>query len=97
MALTRKYETVIILKPSLSEEEIAAQVEKYKNLIAEHGTVENVDEWGKRKLAYEIDDETDGYYVQYNYTAPTDFPAEFDRLLNISDVVMRSLIVEQGK
>ncbi|CDZ23740.1 hypothetical protein CCDG5_0609 [[Clostridium] cellulosi] len=97
MALTRKYETVIILKPSLSEEEIAAQVEKYKNLIAEHGTVENVDEWGKRKLAYEIDDETEGYYVQYNYTAPTDFPAEFDRLLNISDVVMRSLIVEQGK
>lgn len=97
MALTRKYETIIVLKPGLSEEETAAQVEKYKNLIAEHGTVENVDEWGKRRLAYPIKDETEGYYVQYNYTAPTNFPAEFDRQLKISDVVLRSLIVEEGK
>lgn len=97
MSISRKYETVIILRANLSEEETAAQVEKYKNLIAENGTVENVDEWGKRRLAYPINDETEGYYVQYNYTAGTSFPAEFDRQLKISDVVLRSLIIEQGK
>lgn len=97
MSILRKYETVVIFRVSLSEEDLKAQVEKYKNLIASNGTVENVDEWGKRRLAYPIDDETEGYYVQFNYTAGTDFPAEFDRQLKISDVVLRSLIIEQGK
>lgn len=97
MSISRKYETVIIIKANLSEEDTAAQVEKYKSLIAENGTVENVDEWGKRRLAYPIDDETEGYYVQFNYTAGTDFPAEFDRQLKINDAILRSLIIEQGK
>lgn len=97
MAITRKYETVVVFKPNLGEEELNAQVEKFKNLISENGTLENVDEWGKRKLAYPINHETEGYYVQYNFTAPVDFPIELDRQLKISDNVMRSLIVKQGK
>lgn len=97
MSISRKYETVVIFKANLSEEDTAAQVAKFKNLISENGTLEAVDEWGKRRLAYAINNETEGYYVQYNYTAPIDFPAEFDRQLKINDNVMRSLIIEQGK
>lgn len=97
MAITHKYETVVIFRPTLGEEELKAQIEKFKNLISENGTLENVDEWGKRKLAYEIDHENEGYYVQYNFTAPVEFPAEFDRQLKISDNVMRSLIIKQDK
>lgn len=97
MAISRKYETVIIFKANLSEEDTAAQVEKYKSLISSNGTLDTVDEWGKRRLAYPIEDEIEGYYVQYNYTTPVDFPAELDRQLKISDVVLRSLIIEQGK
>jgi small subunit ribosomal protein S6 len=97
MSISRKYETVIIFKATLSEEDTAAQVEKFKSLISANGTLDTVDEWGKRRLAYPINDENEGYYVQFNYTAPVDFPAEFDRQLKISDNVLRSLILEQGK
>ena len=97
MSISRKYETVVIFKANLSEEDTAAQVEKFKSLISEHGTIDNLDEWGKRRLAYPIQDENEGYYVQFNYTAPVDFPAEFDRQLKIDDNVLRSLIVDQTK
>ena len=97
MSISRKYETVVIFKANLSEEDTAAQVEKFKSLISSNGTLDAIDEWGKRRLAYPIKDENEGYYVQYNYTAPIDFPAEFDRQLKISDNVLRSLIIEQGK
>ena len=97
MSISRKYETVVIFKANLSEEDTAAQVEKFKSLISEHGTIDNLDEWGKRRLAYPIQDENEGYYVQFNYTAPVDFPAEFDRQLKIDDNVLRSLIVDQAK
>jgi small subunit ribosomal protein S6 len=97
MSISRKYETVVIFKADLGEEDTAAQVEKFKTLIATNGAVENVDEWGKRRLAYPISDEVEGFYVQYTYTAPVDFPAEFDRQMKISDTVLRSLIIEQGK
>lgn len=97
MSISRKYETVVIYKANLSEEDTAAQVEKFKNLISENGTLDAMDEWGKRRLAYPINNENEGYYVQYNYTAPIDFPAEFDRQLKINDNVMRSLIIDQSK
>ena len=97
MSISRKYETVVIFKATLSEEDTAAQVEKFKSLISTNATLDAIDEWGKRRLAYPIKDENEGYYVQYNYTAPIDFPAEFDRQLKISDNVLRSLIIEQGK
>lgn len=97
MSISRKYETIVIFKATLSEEETAAQVEKVKALIAENGTLDAIDEWGKRRLAYPINKQNEGYYVQLNYTAPIDFPAELDRLFKINDAVMRSLIIEQGK
>ena len=87
------YEVVIIFKPDLGEEATAALVERFKTLIEQHGTVAEVDEWGKRHLAYPIDDITEGYYVLITFTADAAFPAELDRVMRINDNVMRSLIV----
>ena len=67
--------------------------EAYEAMVVEsNGTLEGVDEWGKRKLAYEINDETEGYYVLYTFSAKPDFPAEFERVLKITEGVMRCLV-----
>ena len=79
------------------QEETKALVEKFTNLIAKNGTVESVDEWGKRRLAYPINDENDGYYVLVNYSCEPDFPAELDRVFKITDGVLRSLIVAKDE
>ena len=89
------YEVVLIFSVSQGEEATNALVEKFKNLIAENATVENVDEWGKRKLAYFIDDEAEGYYVLVNFESEADFPAELDRITNITDGVLRSMIIKK--
>ncbi|MBQ5320989.1 MAG: 30S ribosomal protein S6 [Oscillospiraceae bacterium] len=95
MALTSSYETILVLSLSLGEEEIKNVVEKFKKLISDNGTVDSVDEWGKRRLAYEINDETEGYYVLINFSADHDFPAELDRVYKITDGVLRSLIIKK--
>ena len=91
--INANYETVIILKPDLGEEATAALVEKFKTLIEQRGTVAEVDEWGKRHLAYPIDDITEGYYVLMTFTAEPTLPAELDRQMRINDNVMRSMII----
>lgn len=93
----KKYETVMVLSTAINEEETAALVEKFKGLIEKNGTVESVDEWGKRKLAYPIKDETDGYYVLINFSSEVDFPAELDRVYKITDGILRTLIIAQGE
>ena len=90
--ISASYETVIVINTKLGEEAIKALSEKFKNLIEENGTLDSINEWGKRKLAYAIEDETEGYYVLYNFTCKTDFPAELDRILKITDGILRSLI-----
>ena len=90
--ISASYETVIVINTKLGEEAIKALSEKFKNLIEENGTLDSINEWGKRKLAYAIEDETEGYYVLYNYTCKPDFPAELDRVLKITDGILRSLI-----
>lgn len=92
-----KYEFVLITKADLGEEATVALVTKYKDLISANGTIDAVDEWGKRRLAYPINDEVEGYYVQINFTSDANFPAELDRQLKINDAVLRSLIVTTGK
>ena len=91
--LSAKYETVYIVRPDLSEEETAAIVERFKTLAEQHGTVDGVDEWGKRRLAYEIADFTEGYYVLMSFTSGPEFPAELDRIFKITDGIIRSIIV----
>ena len=92
-AVSAKYETVFILDCSIGDEAIKTTVEKFKTLIENNGKVESVDDWGKRRLAYPINDLTEGYYTLINFEAPTDFPAELDRVYNITDGLMRSIIV----
>ncbi|MDR3551729.1 MAG: 30S ribosomal protein S6 [Clostridia bacterium] len=95
--ITSSYELVFIIRPTLDEEATAAVVEKFKALIAANGTIDTIEEWGKRRLAYPIDDQTEGYYVQINFTAVNDFPAELDRQFNINDAILRSLVINKEK
>lgn len=92
MANVNKYESVFIVNATLEQEAIDNIVTRFKSLVEANGTLESVDEWGKRRLAYPINDMTEGYYVLMTFTAPTDFPAELDRVYNITDGIMRSLI-----
>ena len=94
--VTSKYEVVIILKADLDEEASTALVDKFKNLITANGTLDAVDEWGRRRLAYPINDEGEGFYIQMTFTSQNDFPAELDRQLKITDGILRSLIIKQG-
>jgi small subunit ribosomal protein S6 len=87
------YEVVYIMDPALGEEGIAALIEKFKTLVETQGTVSEVDEWGKRRLAYPINDLTEGYYVLMTFTAAPELPAELDRVLKITEGVMRSMII----
>lgn len=89
---TEKYEVLYVLNPNLTEEETQAVVEKFKTLIEQNGTVDEMDEWGKRKLAYEINYLSEGYYVLVKFTSGPEFPAELDRILGITDGVIRSLV-----
>lgn len=90
--LSEKYELMVVLNTKLGEDGIKALIEKFKGYLETTTTFESVDEWGKRKLAYAIDDETEGYYVLMHFEASTDVPAELQRRLNITDGVLRSLI-----
>ena len=92
---TEKYELMYIINPNLSEEETAAVVEKFKALVEQHGTLEEMEEMGKRKLAYEINYISEGYYVLVKFTSGPDFPAELDRVLGITDGILRSLITRR--
>jgi small subunit ribosomal protein S6 len=94
--MSNKYETMVVYSVANGEEATQALVEKFKAMIEAEGTLESIDEWGKRKLAYLINDEEEGYYVIYNYTAAPDFPAELDRVLKITDGVLRSLIINKN-
>lgn len=93
--IINKYETVFIVNPDLDEEKTQAVVDKFKSLIEEAGTIDAIDVWGKRKLAYEINDKTEGYYVLINFSAKPEFPAELDRVYKITEDIMRSLIIRK--
>ncbi len=89
----KKYETVFIVDSSLGEEAVSQITEKFKTLIEQNATLDQFDEWGKRKLAYEIDYKSEGNYVLATFTAAPEFPAELDRIYKITDGIMRSIII----
>ena len=93
--IINKYETIFVLDAALEDEKIEALSEKFKALIAENGTVESVDVWGKRKLAYPIDFKTEGYYVLVNFASNPEFPKELDRIYGITDGVMRTITIRK--
>lgn len=90
-----KYESLYVLKPDLEEEARKALIEKFKALVEQNGgKVEKVDEWGARKLAYEIDYIKEGYYVLMTFESGPQFPAELERNYNISDSVLRYNVIK---
>ena len=90
-----KYEVIFIVDSLLSEEAIKSTVEKFKALIEDHGEVESIEEWGNRRLAYPIRYKNDGYYVLVNFSAPPEFPQEFERVMKITDSILKYLIVRK--
>ena len=95
MAVINSYEAVIVISLKPGEEGIAETIAKFKDMVSKNGTLENVDEWGKRRLAYEINKETEAYYVLFDFKSEAEFPAEFDRVLMITDGVLRSMIIKK--
>jgi len=91
--VSAKYETIFIVNSTLSEEAIAEVVAKFRSLIEANGTIDKVDEWGTRRLAYPIQDMTEGYYVYVTFESAPAFPAELDRVYKINDSILRSIIV----
>ena len=87
-----KYETMLITS-CVDEEAMNAVNAKFKAMIEANGTIESIDEWGKKRLAYPINDEEEGFYTVINFTSAPEFPAELDRVYKITDGVLRSLIV----
>ncbi len=96
MAL-KDYEIVTVFSLKKGEEALEALKNKVFDLIKANGTLGEVEEWGKRKLAYPINYETEGYYVVAQFQAEENFPAEMDRVINITDGILRSLIVAKGE
>ena len=90
----KAYELLFFVAPSIDEETRLAVMKRIDTTIAEGaGKVDSVDEWGKRKLAYAINYITEGYYVLISFTSAPEFPKELDRILRITDGVIRSMIV----
>ena len=88
------YELLYILNNELSDEAKGAVVEKLNAVVTDNGgTIDGIDKWGTRKLAYPIDYKTEGYYVLVNFTAPATLPDELERVMRITDAVIRFLIV----
>lgn len=90
------YELMYILVPSLEAEQTEAAIERIKGLIETNGgVISDTKKWGKRRLAYEIDDLREGYYVVVTYQAPPTLATEVERVLKISEDVIRAMIVRK--
>jgi len=88
------YETLFICDLTAGENNVKALVEKFIGMISEAGKLTSVNEWGKRRLAYPINDLNEGYYVLATFNAPQDFPAELERVFHITDGILRSMVIK---
>ena len=95
--MINKYETVFIINSGLGEDNIKALVEKFKNLLETSAQLESIDEWGKRRLAYPINDLNEGYYVLAEFSADSSFPHELERIYKITDGIIKYLIIRKEK
>ncbi len=93
--MTGNYEVMMVFSLKNGEEAAVALKDKFQAMIEANGTIDSVDDWGKRRLAYLIEDEAEGYYVLVNFTAATEFPAELDRVFKITDGVLRTMIIKK--
>jgi len=95
--MLNKYESIFIINTEVGEETIKALVEKIKGLLETSAQLESIDEWGKKKLAYTIDDWTEGYYVLVNFAAEPSFPHELERIYKITDGIIKYMIIKKEK
>lgn len=91
--IKRAYETVFVVDTTLGDDAVKGLVEKFKALIEKNATIDQIDEWGKKRLAYEIDYKTEGYYVLINFTSVPEFPAELERNYKITEGILRSIVI----
>lgn len=92
----RKYETLYVLNPTFEEEKIKELIEKFKGVVESNdGQIDNIDEWGVRKLAYTINQHTEGFYVLMNFTAEPEAAQDLERVFKITDGVLRYLVVRE--
>ncbi|MDO5707627.1 MAG: 30S ribosomal protein S6 [Andreesenia angusta] len=91
--MKRDYEAVFIFSPVVEEENRNTIVERLKTIIESAGSVTNLDEWGSRKLAYEIEDFREGYYVLINFEAESSVVNELERVSKITDSIIRNMII----
>jgi small subunit ribosomal protein S6 len=91
--IVNSYETLFVIDADLTEEETKALVEKFQKLIADNGEISEVNEWGKRKLAYPINDKTEGYYVLINFKSESTLPLELERIFGITEGILRSIVI----
>lgn len=90
-----KYETMLVTTATLEEEASNALIGKFKSMIEANGTIDSVDEWGKKRLAYPINDEVEGIYTVIKFTSEPSFPAELDRVYKITEGVLRTMITAE--
>ena len=90
-----KYESVIIINPSVEEQAIKALIEKFTDLINKNGKLEKVEELGKKKLAYEIKKNKEGYYIVFKFEAKSSLIAELERNYRITDEVIKFIVVKE--
>jgi small subunit ribosomal protein S6 len=93
--MSNKYEAMLIFSVKNGDEAVAALAEKFKALVEANGTLEGIDEWGKRRLAYLIEDEAEGHYVIYNFESAPEFPAELERVAKITEGVLRVMTIRK--
>ncbi|WP_062551722.1 30S ribosomal protein S6 [Peptoniphilus phoceensis] len=89
-----KYEAVIMFYPEVEEEKRNASFERLKKVIEKDGKINNVDEWGMKKLAYEIDYKNEAYYIFVEFETKAEDIAEINRIAKIMDPVMRQMIIK---
>ena len=92
--MTHQYELMVILDPEIDERTVAPSLDKFLNVIRnDGGTIDNVDIWGRRRLAYEIQKKTEGIYAVINFTATSESTVELDRQLKLSEAVLRTKVL----
>jgi small subunit ribosomal protein S6 len=92
--VTHQYELMVILTPELDERQVAPNLDKFLKVITnDGGSIDNVDVWGRRRLAYEIQKKTEGLYAVVNFTATSEATQELDRQLKLSELVMRTKVL----
>lgn len=95
--ITNSYETLFVIDADLTEEATRALIEKFTSLISANGEIESIDEWGKRKLAYPINDKPEGYYVLINFKSEGTLPSELERIFGITENILRSIVIRHDE